>query len=120
MPSAKGAKVHKDIKNGIVASSLPRPCTMTAHNNSLPDTLPDTFETAIAELEQLVRTMEDNSLPLEASLQAYERGLALARFCDDKLQAVAQQVTLLQQAEPTTLSADDITLPPLSDQDPLL
>ena len=38
---------------------------------------PASFEAALAELEQLVATMEGGQLPLEQSLAAYKRGAAL-------------------------------------------
>ena len=38
------------------------------------------FETAIAELERIVKKLEDGDLPLEASLQLYERGVQLSRY----------------------------------------
>lgn len=57
--------------------------------------LPENFEDAIQELESLIEQMEAGRLPLEASLQAYERGVALVRHCREKLAAVSQQVEVL-------------------------
>ena len=39
------------------------------------------FESAIAELETIVKKLEDGDLPLEKSLELYERGVQLSRFC---------------------------------------
>ncbi len=61
-----------------------------------PVPLPDTFEQALDELERLVATMEGGELPLEASLAAYQRGAALARFCQERLHAAEQQVKVLE------------------------
>jgi exodeoxyribonuclease VII small subunit len=58
--------------------------------------LPQDFETALAELESLVEVMEDGSLPLEQSLAAYRRGVALARICQDRLTQAEQQVKILE------------------------
>jgi exodeoxyribonuclease VII small subunit len=58
--------------------------------------LPQDFETALSQLEALVARMENGSLPLEQSLQAYERGVQLARICQLRLDHAEQQVKVLQ------------------------
>jgi len=57
--------------------------------------LPDTYEAAMAELEQLVARMEAGALPLEQLLVAYQRGATLLGFCRERLQAVEEQVKQL-------------------------
>src|SRR5690606_18220288 len=58
--------------------------------------LPDQFEAALGELESIVAQMEDNSMSLEASIAAYERGVRLARVCQDKLDTAEQQISVLR------------------------
>jgi len=58
--------------------------------------LPQDFESALAQLESLVNRMEDGTLPLEQSLAAYERGVALAQVCQRLLDAAEQQIQVLQ------------------------
>ena len=58
-------------------------------------TLPDTYELALTELEQLVANIEAGAMPLEALLSAYQRGSQLLSFCRGKLDAIDQQVRLL-------------------------
>ncbi|HWK63025.1 MAG TPA: exodeoxyribonuclease VII small subunit [Eoetvoesiella sp.] len=58
--------------------------------------LPQDFETALAQLEALVAQMESGSLPLEQSLAAYEKGVDLARICQNLLDSAEQQVKVLQ------------------------
>ncbi|NOL49492.1 exodeoxyribonuclease VII small subunit [Pelistega europaea] len=58
--------------------------------------LPTTFEEALAELEQIVQSMEDEMFTLEESLKAYERGVLLTKVCQEKLDAANQQVQVLQ------------------------
>jgi exodeoxyribonuclease VII small subunit len=55
------------------------------------------FEQALAELEGLVEELESGELPLEKSLAAFERGVALTRRCQSALQAAEQKVELLVQ-----------------------
>ena len=55
-----------------------------------------TFEAAVAELEKLVGRMESGDLSLEQALAAHKRGLELARYCQQKLEAAQQQVKVLE------------------------
>lgn len=55
------------------------------------------FETALAELEQIVGRLEHGDVPLEESIQIYERGEALRTHCDRLLQeaeAKVEKITL--------------------------
>jgi exodeoxyribonuclease VII small subunit len=55
-----------------------------------------TFESALAELESIVATMEAGQLPLEQLLSAYKRGTELLQFCQRSLQDAQQQVRILE------------------------
>ena len=57
--------------------------------------LPATYEAALQELEQLVAKLEAGQLPLDQLLGGYQRGVALLAFCRDKLQAVEDQIKVL-------------------------
>ncbi|MDR2015845.1 MAG: exodeoxyribonuclease VII small subunit [Azoarcus sp.] len=61
-----------------------------------PAPAPKTFEAAVSELETIVRQMETGSLPLEQALEQYQRGVALLRHCQDKLDAAEQQIRILE------------------------
>lgn len=61
-----------------------------------PTELPASFEEAMAELEQLVASMEAGELPLEASVAAYKRGSELVKFCASQLDKVESQVKVLE------------------------
>ena len=54
------------------------------------------FEQALAELEKIVARLESGDLSLEESLATHKRGLELARFCQQKLEAAQQQVKVLE------------------------
>jgi exodeoxyribonuclease VII small subunit len=54
------------------------------------------FEKALAELEKIVSRMETGELSLEQSLATHKRGLELARFCQQQLEAAQQQVKVLE------------------------
>ena len=55
------------------------------------------FESAIAELETIVKTLEDGDLALEKSLALFERGVALSRFCHAKLEEAERRVEVLNE-----------------------
>lgn len=60
------------------------------------DAAPESFELALAELEELVRRMEEGELTLEGSLAAYRRGALLVTYCRQSLTAVQQQIRVLE------------------------
>ncbi len=47
------------------------------------------------ELEQLVSRLDSGEMPLEQLLSGYQRGAQLLQFCRDKLQAVEDQIKVL-------------------------
>ena len=53
------------------------------------------FETALEDLEQVVEQLESGDLALEDSLAAFEKGVGLAKFCNQKLNDVEKRVELL-------------------------
>ena len=57
--------------------------------------MPDTYEAALQELEQLVSRLESGDMPLEQLLCGYQRGAALLNFCRGKLEAVENQIKVL-------------------------
>jgi exodeoxyribonuclease VII small subunit len=70
------------------------------------------FESAIAELETIVKRLEDGDLALEKSLELFERGVQLSRFCHATLEEAERRVEILTErgevkAAPATLGAGD-------------
>jgi exodeoxyribonuclease VII small subunit len=54
-----------------------------------------TFEQALAELEQIVRDLEDGQTGLEDSLVRYEKGVGLIKRCYDELRRAEQRIQLV-------------------------
>ena len=50
------------------------------------------FEAALAELEQIVRTLEVDSEPLDNSIELYQRGDRLKRHCEARLKAAQERI----------------------------
>ena len=55
------------------------------------------FESATAELDSIVRKLEEGDLPLEQAMQLYERGVQLARFCLAKIEDAERRIELLNE-----------------------
>lgn len=75
------------------------------------DTSIKDFEGAIAELEGIVKKLEEGELPLEQSLALYERGVQLSRFCHTRLEEAERRIEILSdrgelKPAPTSLSTD--------------
>jgi exodeoxyribonuclease VII small subunit len=65
--------------------------------SSLAPEVPQNYETALKELEQLVAQMESGQMPLDQLLGAYQRGAVLLSYCKEKLAAVEQQIKVLDE-----------------------
>jgi len=57
------------------------------------------FEDALGELETIVKTLEAGDQRLEDSLSQFERGVALARFCQQNLADAEQKVKVLLEED---------------------
>ena len=55
------------------------------------------FESAIAELDAIVKRMEEGDLTLEKSMELYERGLQLSKFCHSTLESAERRIELLNE-----------------------
>ena len=84
-------------------STLPPPSLADA-----PDTgaLPASYEAGLQELERLVSELESGQMPLDQLLGSYQRGAALLGFCRDKLQAVEDQIKVLDAGSLKAWSAE--------------
>lgn len=69
-----------------------------------------TFEESIQRLEQIVRQMEQGSVPLEQSLKLFEEGTALAAACTKQLDSAEQKIVRLMKGpagEPVELPFEE-------------
>ena len=54
------------------------------------------YEAALAELEQIVQSMEGGRLPLEESIAAYRRGSELLKHCQQQLGDAESKIQILE------------------------
>lgn len=64
---------------------------MTTNNEQQPRT----FEASLEALEQIVRDLEQGDLPLEKSLELFERGIRLSRECQERLGQAERRIEIL-------------------------
>ena len=74
-----------------------------AKGNGSPEVSALSFEAALAELEEIVRQLEQGKSSLEDAIGAYERGAALKKHCEKKLGEARARVDKIK------LSADGVT-----------
>jgi exodeoxyribonuclease VII small subunit len=53
------------------------------------------FENNFQELERIVQRLESEELPLDESLQLFEQGIRLSRFCHQRLEEVEKKIELI-------------------------
>ncbi|MBT9466474.1 exodeoxyribonuclease VII small subunit [Hydrogenophaga sp.] len=79
--------VPRSPKNVSDASSTDTPPTAAS------------YEAALQELEQLVSQLDAGQLPLDQLLTRYQRGAELLAFCRARLEAVENQIKVLEGGE---------------------
>jgi len=72
------------------------------------------FEQAMAELERIVRQLEEGNIPLNEAVDLYEKGVTLLRRCHELLERAERRIELLSgvdaEGRPITTPLDDESL----------
>ncbi|MBE2263671.1 MAG: exodeoxyribonuclease VII small subunit [Burkholderiaceae bacterium] len=68
-----------------------------ANPSAEPKNPPASYEAALQELEQLVSQLEAGQMPLDQLLTGYQRGAQLLTYCRDRLEAVENQIKVLDE-----------------------
>ena len=59
----------------------------------------ESFEVSLSELEKVVKELEAGDLPLERSLELFEKGMALSETCRKQLENAETRVEMLIRKE---------------------
>lgn len=70
------------------------------------DSGPD-FETAIADLEEIVAAMEEEQLPLEELVAKFEQGTQLLTRCESVLASAKKRLQTIAAKQPSSTSDED-------------
>lgn len=69
-----------------------------------------TFEDALAELEEIAEKLEDGTLGLDDSIKEFEKGIKLARLCQEKLDEAERKIEILQKGESGEVTARKVAV----------
>jgi exodeoxyribonuclease VII small subunit len=72
------------------------------------DVMERSFEASLAELEQIVAKLEDGDLPLEQSLELFEKGIKLSRECRTRLADAERRIEILMKDADGNLTAEEL------------
>ena len=67
-----------------------------------------TFEESLDQLEAIVRKLEDGDLPLEESLELFEKGVKLSRDCKERLASAEPRIEVLMKESNGELKLEEI------------
>ncbi|MEO8409470.1 MAG: exodeoxyribonuclease VII small subunit [Propionivibrio sp.] len=99
MPRSTPTDLLDDLRNDA-ATPLAAPADENAESGLK-------FETAVAELEQIVQNMETGNLSLEDSITAYRRGSELLKHCQQQLSSAERKIQILEEGSLRELSDFD-------------
>ncbi len=100
LPSA-GMQKRAHFRMNHVNESMPTVPRTSKTSSSTADAQPvaASYEAALEELEQLVSQLDAGQLPLDQLLTRYQRGAELLAFCRARLEAVENQIKVLEGGE---------------------
>jgi exodeoxyribonuclease VII small subunit len=75
-------------------------------NNLPPDIVAMSFEEALAELEQIVKRLEEGKGKLDDAIDSYERGAQLKQHCEMKLSEAQGRVDKIVRSPDGSLSTE--------------
>lgn len=76
---------------------MPKAAEKTKKTKSETDDL--AFEDALGQLEELVREMESDQMPLEELIEHYERGTALYSVCEKRLDEAHGRIEIIRKKQ---------------------
>ncbi len=68
-----------------------------------------TFEKAMQQLEQIVADLEAGDIPLDKALQKFEEGMALSKYCTERLDETEKKVSMLRADSQGQLESHDFS-----------
>ena len=75
-------------------------------NNLPPDIIAMSFEEALAELEQIVKRLEEGKGKLDDAIDSYERGAQLKQHCETKLSEAQGRVDKIVRSPDGSLATE--------------
>ena len=66
------------------------------------------FENAIAELEEIVKKLEKGELTLDESINCFQRGVELTKYCSKRLDEAERSITMLMEGENGQITENEL------------
>ena len=98
-PPVLSAPQVSGVRCGLTTIAVSCPEMAKSPSSSPAPSAPASYEDALTELESLVASMEGGQLPLDRLLASYQRGAELLTLCRSRLEAVEQQVKVLEDGQ---------------------
>ena len=102
-PASAGMQKRAHFRMNHVNEPIPTvprtPKTSTSAAKADATLVAASYEAALEELEQLVSQLDAGQLPLDQLLTRYQRGAELLAFCRARLEAVENQIKVLEGGE---------------------
>ncbi|MBE6583390.1 MAG: exodeoxyribonuclease VII small subunit [Ruminococcaceae bacterium] len=76
-----------------------------------------TLEAAMVRLEEIVKEMENEKLPLDKSLKLYEEGIGLVSMCSAELETAKRKIQILQMGKDGEIELVDMQQSVNSDEE---
>lgn len=64
-----------------------------------------TFETGLKQLEEIVQALESEDYPIEEALKKFEEGIAISKFCSEKLDETERKIAILLKGKDGTVQS---------------
>ena len=68
------------------------------------------FEDAILRLEEIVKELEDENMPLDEAMKKFEEGIKLSKYCVEKLNEAEKKIEELTRTENGELKTTEISI----------
>lgn len=65
------------------------------------------FEDAMEELENIVKTLQNGELTLEQSMDQFKKGISLANVCNEKLKNAEESIKILVENLDNSVTEED-------------
>ena len=68
------------------------------------------YEESMKELEQVVKDLENNELTLDESIERFEKGMKLSKYCSELLESAEKKISILLEREDGSITLEEFEL----------
>lgn len=94
MPVKKKDKIQEPSESGATVTNVSGEENGLVEKNGMAEI---SLEEAFGMLDEIARSLEEESISLEDSFSAYKKGMDLLKICNDKIDQVEKKVLVLNE-----------------------